>query len=193
MFLVDEGKIIEGDFGFFGAHAALGALVALFRRAFEVDNLGLVDFGHRLEAAVERLENLVLGFTHIAQVLHQFREDVLVGEDAAFRDLDLLWVSLGGLMHLLHSSEDGVDLEGETPSFGLKVVLLQHVDVLSAEVLPFRHWFFDPSCLWHLLTQDVDDRGLAAADVALNCEVELALRQLRVQLGWTCHLFLVSR
>lgn len=193
MLLVDEGEVVQRDLGLLGAHAALGALVALFGRALEVDDLGLVDFCHGLEAAVERLEDLILGFTHVAEVLHQFREDVLVSEDAAFRDLDLVGVALRGLLHLLDAGEDGVDLEGEAPALGLDVVLLEHVDVLAAEVLPLGHWFLDPAGLGHLLAEDVDDGGLAAADVALNGEVELALGQFGVELGGHCALFLVSR
>ena len=193
MLLVDEGEVVEGDFCFLGAHAALGALVALLGGALEVDDLGLVDFCHGLEAAVERLEDLVLGLAHVAQVPHQLREDVLVGEDAALGDLDLVGVALGGLLHLLDAGEDGVDLEGEAPPLGLHVVLLQHVDVLAAQVLPLRHRLLDPARLGHLLTEDVDDGGLAAADVALDGEVELALGQLGVELGGHGGRFLVSR
>jgi hypothetical protein len=86
-------------------------------------------------------------------------------------------------MHLLQSGEDGVDLEGEAPSLRINIVLLQHVDVLPAQILPLGHRFFDPSCLRDLLPQDFNDSRLAAANVAFNCVVEVVFWQLRVEDG----------
>ncbi len=51
--VVDEFEVVEGDLSFFWTHAALGSLMALLRGAFEVDDLGAIDFGHLFEAAVE--------------------------------------------------------------------------------------------------------------------------------------------
>lgn len=94
----------------------------------------------------------MFGLIHIAKVLHQLREDVLISKDTPLTDLDLIGMALGSFVQFLHPSEDGVDLEGKAPSFGLNVVLLQHVDLLPTQILPLRNGLFNPSGLGHPLT-----------------------------------------
>ena len=71
-------------------------------------------------------------------------------------------------MELLNPGEYGVDLEGKAPSLGLLVVFLKHVDVLAAQVLPVGHRLFDPFGLRHFLSEDLQEGGLATADVSFN-------------------------
>lgn len=58
-------------------------------------------------------------------------------------------------MKFLNSSEDSIDLEGKTPSLGFGIVLFQHVDVFSAEILPFRNRLFNPLGFGNLLSKDL--------------------------------------
>ena len=71
-------------------------------------------------------------------------------------------------MQLLNSSEDSVDLEGKSPSLGLLVVLLEHIDILSVKVLPLRDRLFNPFGLRDLLPQYFKESRFPTADVALN-------------------------
>ncbi len=84
-------------------------------------------------------------------------------------------------MQLLDASEDGIDLEGESPPCWLGVVLLQHIDVLSVEILPFRDGFFYPFCLRDSLPKDFQESGLSTANVAFNGVAVVSLGEFRVE------------
>lgn len=84
-------------------------------------------------------------------------------------------------MEFLNASEYRIDLEGESPSLGLLVVFFQHVDVGASEVLPVTHGLFDPFGLRDLLSEDLEECRLAAADVSLNGEAVVLVGELRVE------------
>ncbi len=76
-------------------------------------------------------------------------------------------------MELLNPSEDSVYLEGESPSLGLSIVFFEHVDVLSAQILPVSDGFFDPLGFGDLLPEDLKESRLATPDVAFDGEARL--------------------
>ena len=83
-------------------------------------------------------------------------------------------------MELLHSSEDGVDLEGKAPSLRFFIVFLQHIDVLAVEVLPFSHRLFNPFGLRDFLSEDFKEGRFSTANVALNSVAIIGFGELRV-------------
>jgi len=84
-------------------------------------------------------------------------------------------------MQFLYPGEDGIDLEGKSPSLRLSVVFLQHVDIFSSEILPFCNGLFYPFGLGNLLAQYLKEGGLAAADVSLNSIAKIILRKFWVE------------
>jgi hypothetical protein len=84
-------------------------------------------------------------------------------------------------MEFLNASENRIDLEGESPSLGLFVVFLQHVDVGASKVLPVAHRFFDPFGFRNLLSEDLEEGRLPAADVTFNGEAVVLVGELGVE------------
>lgn len=145
VFVMNKFKVVKRDFCFFRTHTTLGALMALLWRAFEVNNLCAIYLSHVFEGTIEWLENFVFSLVHVSQIFHQFAEHVLVCQNGTFRDLNFIWVALWGFVEFLDTSEDRIDLEGKSPTFGLHIVLFKHVDILSTQVLPLCYRFLDPS------------------------------------------------
>lgn len=84
-------------------------------------------------------------------------------------------------MKFLDAGEDGVDLEGESPPCWFLVVLIKHVDVFFAEVLPFRDRLLYPLGLRHLLPQDFEEGGLSTPDVSFDGIAVVSFGELRVE------------
>lgn len=84
-------------------------------------------------------------------------------------------------MKFLHPSEDSIDLESKTPPFGLLVVFLKHVDVLSSQVLPIRDRLFNPFGFRDLLAEDLKESGLTTTDVSFNSKAIVLCCELRVE------------
>lgn len=107
---------------------------------------------------------------HVAELFHELCEHKFVREDAAFWDLEFIWMAHARLLHFLYAGEDCVDLESEAPSLWLCVVAFEHVNAFSTEILPVFDGLFDPDCLWDFGSENLEECGLAAADVAFNCK-----------------------
>jgi len=56
-------------------------------------------------------------------------------------------------LKLFDSCENGIDLEGKSPSFRLCVVFLKHIDLLSTKILPFSNRLFNPFSFRNSLPQ----------------------------------------
>ena len=84
-------------------------------------------------------------------------------------------------MEFLNSSEDGIDLEGETPPLWLFVVFLKHVDVFATQVLPIRNRLFNPFSFRNLLTEDLKEGGLATTDVSFDCKAVISSLELWIE------------
>ena len=132
VFEVDLFQVLEWDLVLLGTHPLFGALETLLGSAPQINYFGFFLGSHRLETRVQALKHLVLALVHVAVVLHQLRKYVLVSQNAPLRNLQLVRVSFHRLLQLFYSGEYCIYLECESPSFGLCVVFLQHVDLFSA-------------------------------------------------------------
>lgn len=171
---MDPLQVLQRYLAFLRPHPHPSPFITLLRTTPEIDDPRLFNFGHGLESGVQGFEDLVLSFVHIAEVVHQLWKHELVGEDAALGYFDFLGEAGDGLVHLLDAGEDGVDLEGEAPPFGLLVVLLKHVDVLLVQILPLLDRLLYPVGLWDLFAQNLEESRLSASDVAFDCVEELS-------------------
>jgi hypothetical protein len=93
---------------------------------------------------------------------------MFVGEDASLRDLHGVGILPLALLPLAHSGESSIVQEGQTPPLGLFIVLLKDVKALALDVLPFGNRFLDELDIFKVFPENVQESGLAAADVALN-------------------------
>jgi hypothetical protein len=179
--VVDQSQVFQRNLVLLSSLPLFGSLIALLRSAPEVNNLGLLNLNHWLEAFVEGFENLVFALVHVTQLFHDLRKNVFVRKNAPLRYFDFLRVSHDGLVELLNPSEDSVYLEGESPSLGLSIVFFEHVDVLSAQILPVSDGFFDPLGFGDLLPEDLKESRLATPDVAFDGEAVVLRWELRVE------------
>lgn len=150
---MNKFQIIKGNLILLNPLSHLRPLIAPLRGAPQVDGPGLLVISQGLEGGVQRFEYFILTLRHIAEIFHQLRKDVFIGQDAAFGNLDLMWEAQDSLVHFLDAGEDSEDLEGKPPPRWLFVVPFKHVDVFLAQALPLFHRLFDPAQLRHLFLQ----------------------------------------
>jgi len=84
-------------------------------------------------------------------------------------------------MKFLNASENRIDLECKSPSFGLFVVFFQHVDVGASKVLPITHRLLNPFGFWDLLSEDLKEGRFATTDVSLNGKAIVPSGELRIE------------
>lgn len=154
VFMLDVNflQILKRNLVFFWSLSGLCPLVTLFWWTLQVNDFCSFLRSHGLKTTVKTLEDFMLAFVHISVVFHQLWKDVLIGQNASFWNFKFVWVSLHGLLELLDSGENGVNLEGEPPSCWLFVVFLKHIDVFSAEILPVFDRLLDPLSLRNTLS-----------------------------------------
>lgn len=173
MLLVDACQVVRGN-GFLALAAALlDSLETGFGGTVDVEDAGevhdAVDAG---EVVVELRVDGVFGLIEETQVPHDAGEDVAVGKQRPFRDLDAAAAQPAVLAPLGQTGHEGVDLEGEAPARGLLVVETQQVDLLLPHLLPLRQRLIQNGQFGQTLSDDLEDGGLAAADVALDGDEE---------------------
>ena len=96
-------------------------------------------------------------------------------------------------MKLLDPGEDGVYLESKSPSFRLSVVFLKHVDLFSAEILPFCHGLLDPLGFGNSLSEEFEEGGFSASDVAFDSKTKIVGPGFWVDEIFRENLILISR
>lgn len=193
MFMVDLFKILKWDFILFCSLSNFGSLVTSLRCTTKINNLRFFLRCHWLKAGIKWFKNFMLAFIHVPAVLHQFWKDIFVSKNASFRDFKLVWISIHGLLKLFDSCEDGIDLEGKSPSFGISVVFLKHINLLSTKILPFSHRLFNPFSLRNSLSQKFEESWLSTSNVSLNSKTEIVGSGLRIDEIFGKNLILISR
>ncbi len=128
---MDLFQILKWDFILLRSLSDLCSFMTSFWSASEVNNLCFLLRCHWLKTWIKGLENLVLTFIHVTTVLHQFRKDIFISQDASLWDFEFIWVSFHSLLKLFYSCEDGINLECKSPSLRLSIVFLKHVNLLS--------------------------------------------------------------
>lgn len=178
---MNQSQVFQRDLIFFCSLPLLGPFITFLRGAPQIDNLGLFNLNHWFKTLVKRFENLVFTLIHVTKFFHDLRENIFVSQDAPFWDFDFLRVSHDGFMKFLNPSEDGIDLEGESPSLRFRVVFLEHVNALSSKVLPIRNRFFYPLGLRYLLPEDLKEGGFPTSNVSFDGETVISCLELRVK------------
>lgn len=153
MFLVDKLQVVKGNFTLFWSLSLFSSLVTFLRSTSQVNHLCFANLSHWFETWIQWFENLVFSLIHIAKIFHKLRKNIFISKNTSFWDLNLLRESLDGLVKFLDAGEDGVDLESESPSGWLFVVLFQHINVFTVEILPLWDRFFNPLGLRHFLSE----------------------------------------
>ena len=118
--------------------------MTFFRLASQINEFSFICIAHGFEVIIQGPEHIVFSLVHVAKLLHQFAENVLVSENAPLRDFDFVRESFAGLLQGFNSGEDGINLEGEAPSVRLLIVFFEQIDALATQVLPLADRFLDP-------------------------------------------------
>ena len=190
---MDFFKVLKRNLILFWPFSGHGSFMAFLRSAFKVNDFGLLFRSHWLETCVKALENFILAFIHVPVVFHKLRKDVFIGENAPFWDFELIGVAFHGLLELFDPCEDGIDLEGKAPPFGLLVVLFEHVNIFPAEILPVFNRLFDPLGFGDVRPENFQKCGLATADVSLDGETVLVGMGFGIDEILCLHLRVISR
>jgi len=98
------------------------------------------------------------------------RKDVFVCQNASFGNFNFIWESLASLLQGFDSSKDCINLECEAPSSRLFIVLLEDINIFSAQILPLRDRFLYPFSLGELLLKYGQEGRFSAANIAFNSE-----------------------
>lgn len=77
----------------------------------------------------------------VSVFVHDFAENVSIGEGRSFREEKFIFLFFGGFFPEKCSGVKGVELECEPPSFGISVVFFEDVD--TANIFPEVDWFLD--------------------------------------------------
>lgn len=109
------------------------------RRAFEVNN-GL-EWAFLDERAANIAVDGIFCGVEIALTVHDLPEDVPVGHGGTLRVVDLMRLLLNDVLPQSVPGVDRVELEGEGPTFGFLIVILENVD--SLDVFPLVHGLLD--------------------------------------------------
>lgn len=85
--------------------------------------------------------DFILSFIEVALTVHNFTEDMAIGEGRPFREEDLLGLFYNGLVPEKAAGVESIELEGEGPSFRIFIVIFE--DVASRHMLPLINGFFN--------------------------------------------------
>lgn len=105
--------------------------------------------------------DFVLMGLKVAVLVHDFAKDVPVGKGRSFREEELVFLLFDGLFPEEGSGMEGIELEGESPSFGIGVVFLEDVD--TSDVFPEINWLFDG-----LDIEEAEESGFTGTEVAFD-------------------------
>ena len=135
----------------------------------------------------------MLTFIHVPIIFHKFWKNIFISKDASLGNFQFIRISLHGLLKLLYSSKDGINLKGKTPSFWLFVIFFQHIDLLSSQILPLFNRLFDPLCFRYSLSQQFQKCWLSTTNISLNCKAKIIWFCFRVDEVLRKKLILISR
>ncbi len=77
----------------------------------------------------------------VAVLVHNFAEDESIGKGRSFRKQKIVFLFFGGFFPEEGPGVKGIELECESPSFGIGVVFLENVN--PTDIFPEIDWFFD--------------------------------------------------
>ena len=115
----------------------------------------------------------MLAFIHVPIIFHQLWKHIFISKDTSLGDLELVRIAFDGLLKFFDTSENGIDLESEAPSFWFLVILFEHIDIFPSEILPFLNRLFNPLSLGDVMPEDFEEGGLSTTDISFNGEAEL--------------------
>jgi hypothetical protein len=136
---VDRSNVLQTDVFLALSVPDLDSLQTDFRGTLQVDNA--LDGAVLDERMADGVVDFVLMGLKVAVLVHDFAKDVPVGEGGSFREEELVVLLFDGLFPEEGPGMEGIELEGESPSFGIGVVFFEDVD--ASDVLPEIDWFFD--------------------------------------------------
>ena len=105
--------------------------------------------------------DFVLMGLEVAVLVHDFAKDVPVSKGRSFREEELICLLFDGFFPEEGSGMKGIELEGESPSFGIGVVFLEDVD--TSDVFPEIDWFFDCFDI-----EEAEESGFTGTEVAFD-------------------------
>ena len=131
MFIMNFREIFKWNLVFLSSLSNFCPLMAFLRGTFQVNNLHFFNFCHFFEAAIKRFKDLVFTLGHILKIFHKLGENIFIWKYTSLHNLNFIWTSLNGFLKFLDSCENRKHLESESPSLGLHIVFLKHINVLS--------------------------------------------------------------
>jgi hypothetical protein len=92
----------------------------------------------------------------VAVLVHDFTKDEPIGKGRSFREKELVFLFFGGFFPEQGSGMKGIELECESPSFGIGIIFFKNVD--PANIFPEIDWFLDG-----LDIEEAEKSGLASS------------------------------
>lgn len=129
---VNSLEVIKTNFLLSFSVSDLNPLLANFWRTLQVNNT--LDWAVLDEGVTDWVINFVLMRLEVSIFVHDFTENVSVGKRRPFWEKKYIFLFSGGIFPEKGSGMEGIELECESPSFGIGVVLFEDID--PADVFP---------------------------------------------------------
>ena len=159
MSVVDCLNVLQTDFLLALSVPDLDSLQTDCRWTLQVDDA--LDGAVLDKWVTDGVVDFVLMGLKVAVLVHDFAKDVPVGEGRSFREEELVFLLFDGLFPEEGSGMEGIELEGESPSFGIGVVFLEDVD--TSDVFPEINWLFDG-----LDIEEAEESGFTGTEVPFD-------------------------